>query len=443
MLIGCPILGALIIFSCDRRDCALLETTFDILRLDAAAWHDVSVYLTEQLTVDRIVIAAAIFVGWLALQAVLYIVVPAKQVQGERTPAGRVPMYRINGLRTWVVTHVLFAAAVAVWGECVGTAALRYQLPLFAMGNVYGFAVSALLVLRAHWQSGRSSTVGSSQPAHNERHPDRVLSGSIAYDFLMGCDLHPRLGADFDLKIYHNSHVGMTAWSLLNASFALSQYYSQGYVSWGMLATNVLQLVYVLDFFVKESWYLATIDIALEHFGWYLAWGITTWLPVTYTLQARVLASIAVPSVLSESGLFAAFSVALGLAGYIVFRSANNCRTNFRASKGAALVWGRPARYVTAHYETADGRKHSSLLLASGFWGWARHFNYTGDLVLSLAYSLPCGFTHLLPYFYPIYMVILLLHRIARDDDKCRAKYGQYWDEYCRMVPAKLIPGIY
>ena len=56
--------------------------------------------------------------------------------------------------------------------------------------------------------------------------------------------------------------------------------------------------------------------------------------------------------------------------------------------------------------------------------------------------SLP-GHVHRLPYFYVVYLTILLVDRSGRDDVRCRQKYGPYWDEYCRRVPSKIIPGIY
>jgi len=33
------------------------------------------------------------------------------------------------------------------------------------------------------------------------------------------------------------------------------------------------QAIYVVDFFANEDWYLRTIDICHDHFGFYLAWG--------------------------------------------------------------------------------------------------------------------------------------------------------------------------
>ena len=74
------------------------------------------------------------------------------------------------------------------------------------------------------------------------------------------------------------------------------------------------------------------------------------------------------------------------------------------------------------------------------FIGISRHFNYVGDLLMSLAMCLSCGFNHLLPYFYIIYMIILLIHRIWRDDARCKGKYGEYWEEYGKIVKWKLLP---
>lgn len=52
---------------------------------------------------------------------------------------------------------------------------------------------------------------------------------------------------------------------------------------------NILHLVYILDFFWNEDWYLRTIDIAHDHFGWMLAWGDAVWLPFVYTLPGTYL----------------------------------------------------------------------------------------------------------------------------------------------------------
>jgi hypothetical protein len=76
--------------------------------------------------------------------------------------------------------------------------------------------------------------------------------------------------------------------------------------------------------------------------------------------------------------------------------------------KGATVLelphhktWFQPTRYLAARYHTGfKNEERQSYLLLSGFWGLSRHMNYLGDLMISLAFCLTCGFTHILPYFY-------------------------------------------
>ena len=65
----------------------------------------------------------------------------------------------------------------------------------------------------------------------------------------------------------------IVAWTLINLSFAAKQYNDFGYVSNSMILLNILHGTYVIDFFLNESWYLRTIDIAHDHLGFYLALG--------------------------------------------------------------------------------------------------------------------------------------------------------------------------
>ena len=36
----------------------------------------------------------------------------------------------------------------------------------------------------------------------------------------------------------------------------------------------------------------------------------------------------------------------------------------------------------------------------------------------------------------------LLAAAAYRDDQRCRAKYGKYWEQYCKEVPYKIVPGL-
>ena len=206
-----------------------------------------------------------------------------------------------------------------------------------------------------------------------------------------------------------------------------------------MLLVNFFHLIYVVDFFYNEAWYTRTIDISHDHFGFMLAWGDSTFLPAFYSLQSQYLARY--PTHLSRGQALAI--LVIGLMGYAVFRSANFQRDQFRAKNGELNVWGSPAKYIRCTYQTSDGKEHNSILLVSGWWGLCRHFNYLGDLILTFAMCAPCGFKHVLPWSYFFYMCILLHHRTKRDERRCRSKYGKKWEEYCAIVPYRLIPGIY
>lgn len=117
-------------------------------------------------------------------------------------------------------------------------------------------------------------------------------------------------------------------------------------------------------------------------------------------------------------------------AGFAIFRGTNSQKYQFK-TQPKALIWGKPPI-------TIGGR-----LLASGFWGIARHMNYTGDLLLALSFCLPCGTTSSLAYFYFIYLLLLTVHREKRDDERCASKYKSLWDDYCLQVPYRMLPFVY
>lgn len=118
------------------------------------------------------------------------------------------------------------------------------------------------------------------------------------------------------------------------------------------------------------------------------------------------------------------------LIGYMVFRGANKQKHDFKKNPKAP-IWGNPPKVI------------GGKLLASGYWGVARHCNYLGDLLLALSFSLPCGISSPVPYFYPIYLLILLIWRERRDEARCAEKYRDIWLEYRKLVPWRILPYVY
>lgn len=262
--------------------------------------------------------------------------------------------------------------------------------------------------------------------------------GSIIFDFFVGVELNPRFGEYWDFKFFHNGRPGIVAWSLIDLSFMALQYQNFGYVSNSMLIVTLLHTMYAVDFFYNEDWYLRTIDICHDHFGYMLAWGDTTFLPTIYTLQVQYLGRYPVNLTTTQ----ALAVLILGLSGYAMFRQANHQKDVIRFTNGKAKIWGEPAKYVRCTYKTEDGKTHESLLLSSGWWGFSRHANYLADLIQSWAMCATCGFTHILPWTYFFVMFAILWTRTGRVEERCHRKYGKQWLEYCNLVQYKLIPGV-
>jgi 7-dehydrocholesterol reductase len=378
--------------------------------------------------------AVVIFAVWLLFQIALYYLPDFLHrllrgyvggvCPGAVSPAGNRPKYRINGLQAWLITHVVFLTLTVGLGVFPASIIFDNWGGLLWVVNIAGYSLALFIYLKAHLF-----------PTYPE---DNKKTGNFIYDFYMGIELHPRIG-QFDFKLFFNGRPGIVAWTLINISFAAAQYNLYGYVTNSMMIVNLLQGLYVVYFFWNEAWYLKTIDIAHDHFGWMLAWGDLVWLPYMYTLQGFYL----VFNPVDLSSGYALFVLAVGLAGYAIFHSSNRQKELFRESKGQTLIWGKPPQSIEAEYQAANGEKRKSNLLTSGWWGVARHFNYTGDLILSLAYSLACGFGHVLPYFYFFFLATLLIHRSIRDERRCSEKYGTSWQKYCQKVPYRLIPGIF
>jgi len=257
---------------------------------------------------------------------------------------------------------------------------------------------------------------------------DRVetghITGNLLKDFWLGVELNPRFGG-LDLKMFA-LRPGMIGWTMINLSVASLQYAKYGYLSNGMILHFALTFIYVADYFFFEERMLSTWDIIAEHWGFMLVFADLWFIPVLFSIQPWYLVDQTEP--LSTGYIL--FTIVLFLIGYYIFRISNLEKDQFKNSGEDKKIWGRRANMV------------GNRLLADGWWRRMQHPNYLGDMLISIAFSLPCG-TQWGGYFYPVYLIILLIHRQIRDDKKCSEKYGQNWKEYCQEVPYKIVPYIY
>lgn len=356
--------------------------------------------------------AIAIVAGWLAFQALLQVVGPGRWLKGTPLSDGSRLSYKMNGWFAWWVTLAMLGAGAAFGAYSLAALADQFGA-LLSTTNLAAYLLSVYL----YWHGNRTRTA-------QER-----VTGNLVCDFWLGTALNPRV-ANFDLKLFCEARPGLIAWVVLDMAFAAKQYQLHGFVSTPMILVCAFHFWYVADYFWHEEAILTTWDIKHEKFGWMLCWGDLVWVPFMYTIQAYYL----VEHTHDLTWWQTAGIVALNVIGMIIFRAANLQKHRFRQNP-ERLVWGKPPEYIT----TPTG----SLLLTSGWWGLSRHMNYFGDLLMGLAWCLPCGFESPLPYFYIIYFTILLVHRERRDHHLCAARYGPAWDAYCSKVRYRIVPGLY
>jgi len=253
-------------------------------------------------------------------------------------------------------------------------------------------------------------------------------SGNVLYDFFIGRALNPRISG-LDLKVACELRPGLIGWVMINLGMAAQQMKMTGAISGPMACINAFQMLYVWDSLYMEQAILTTMDVTTDGFGFMLAFGDLSWVPFTYSLQARILVDhdpgLSMPAL---AGI-----TALNALGYIIFRGANSQKDAFRRD---------PTSPEVAHLQYMNTERGTKLLI-SGFWGMARKINYTGDWMMGLAWCLCCGGATPVAYFYAIYFGILLVHRSMRDDHMCAVKYGADWQKYKAKVPALFIPGIF
>lgn len=346
---------------------------------------------------------------YIYILAVLGAVLPGKVIRGVVLRESNTCLeYKCNGL---LITGVVVTSlTAAVWnGYIRGSWIVDNYLSLFASANMFALILSTYLLV-----AGRLS-----------RTKNWFRRPSLLEDFVMGAELNPHImGLDVKFFSYRPS---MTGWLLINLSFLKKQHEVLGFVTGRMLLYQVLTAWYIWDYFVHETKMVHTWDIIEEHFGFMLIWGDYVFIPFGFSIQNFFLVrDDRYLSYMEMSLILLVFST-----GYVIFRGANSQKHRFKADPSAP-IWGKPPIVL------------GDRLLVSGFWGMARHMNYTGDLLLALSYCLPCGFVHgSLPYFYFIYLLLLTVHREKRDDDRCAVKYKSLWHEYRFRVPYRMVPFVY
>jgi len=415
LVLLCPYFVITLWFVCKHCNGSLLELSNKIL-LEGPFCMSSSVNLFNP-------IAWKVIFSYMAFELLLMRIVPGKTFHATVTATGHVPVYKANGVLCYLISiAVLFGLEFYT----TYSPSAVYDLMGDLLISMCFFALVFCLLLTIKGLYFPSTA-------------DSGSNGDVIVDFFWGTELYPRI-LGFDIKQFTNCRFGMMFWQLGIICYALKDYEDDKSVSSAMLVSVIVQTVYIFKFFLWETGYFCSMDIQHDRAGYYICWGCLVWLPCVYTMHTFFL--VEHPIFLS-AGTTVLYTVG-GLFSVWCNYDCDRQRQEFRKSEGRALIWGGPATYIRAAYTTGDGTERSSLLLTNGWWGLARHFHYIPEILASVFWCIPNSLVQggILPYFYPLYLTLLLLDRAWRDDARCAAKYKEDWKRYCKEVPYKIIPGV-
>ena len=103
-------------------------------------------------------------------------------------------------------------------------------------------------------------------------------------------------------KQYINSRIGMTQWALINLFYIFYEYnklYETNKInslylyckSSPVFLSGILQILYLLKFFIWELGYFHTIDVQHDRCGYAITWGCMAWVPSVYAFHTGWLLS--------------------------------------------------------------------------------------------------------------------------------------------------------
>eukprot|EP00667_Euglena_gracilis_P006114 EG_transcript_6162 len=367
-----------------------------------------------------------IYTGFMLFQVAIAILLPGPIVEGLPIPSEnfRQLKYVCNGISCWYFTVVV--------------SFLLHWFDLFDLTEIIDH-LGSIMTWSIFWGNTITWVTYFSAIAFKKTHR---MSGNVLYDAFMGAWLNPRIGP-LDLKMWAEVRIPWVLLFYVSVSAAVKQYRTHGHVTAAMAFMVLAHLLYVNACHKGEECIVSSWDIFYEKWGYMLIFWNLSGVPFLYCHASHYLIK-ANPAPLPLPWTVTMY--ALLLTGYYIWDTANSQKNRFRMQlKGTyldrktfpQLPWGtlKDPSYI----KTEQG----SLLLTGGWWGIARKIHYTADLMMAFSWGGITGFGSLIPYFYVVFFIAVLTHRVSRDMQRCAAKYGKDWERYCKQVPYIFIPYVF
>eukprot|EP00638_Chattonella_subsalsa_P009821 CAMPEP_0117771182 /NCGR_PEP_ID=MMETSP0947-20121206/24301_1 /TAXON_ID=44440 /ORGANISM="Chattonella subsalsa, Strain CCMP2191" /LENGTH=318 /DNA_ID=CAMNT_0005596471 /DNA_START=244 /DNA_END=1197 /DNA_ORIENTATION=- len=317
---------------------------------------------------------------------------PGPVIQGLPVPSlnNKKLDYLCNGVSSWYLTLIV-AFVLHYWN----------WFPLTDLIDNFGSIMTWSII------TGNVVTVGTYVSAFITGTTHR-MSGSIMYDLFMGASLNPRIGI-LDLKMWSEIRIPWKVLFFVSLSAAMKEMEVAGFISAPMLFMVLAHFLYV-NACMKGEECIPTIGV-----------------PFSYCYSSlHILNMRKNGSPIEHSVTYTVAVYLLLIVGYYIWDTANSQKNKFRMrQRGTFIKRNTFPQLPWSILENPEYIKteHGNLLLTGGWWGIARKIHYTADLMMALSWGLITG----IPYFYFCFFLIVLVHRVTRDMERCATKYGADW----------------
>ncbi|XP_071642688.1 delta(14)-sterol reductase TM7SF2 isoform X3 [Temnothorax longispinosus] len=355
------------------------------------------------------------YIAFLTLLACISIIPIGKTVDGQQSKIGRL-QYRINGFLSAIVTLMII-------GLC-----LYMNIPIsdYILNNIMqlsisGWIVGTFLAMALYIKAGKASVANLNIYAS---------TNSKIYNFWQGREINPRIGTlDIKLLLIRASLTGTLIVNIAVAIKAAGDIKNLSIEKLDMTAllAVLLQLFYIIHGLIYEATIFTTFTIMYEGTGYmtcvsHLLYPFLTTLTTRFILYQKM-----------KLNYFAGISILSFVVGYALYRASNLRKDEFRKN---------PVSPTIPYLETIPTLRGKKLMV-SGLWGYVRHPNYLGDIIMQWSIASISLANDILPYYTAICCTLVLAYRAVRDNKRCQARYGYAWEQYCSRVKYMILKRIF
>uniref|UniRef100_A0A1I7RX35 7-dehydrocholesterol reductase n=1 Tax=Bursaphelenchus xylophilus TaxID=6326 RepID=A0A1I7RX35_BURXY len=242
-----------------------------------------------------------------------------------------------------------------------------------------------------------------------------------------------------DLKAFLTNRVLAALYCCYLFSALAKQRIAVGTITPGLVCTVSLQMIYWLRRTWNDPCRPSSLDNQTDKAGFCRIWGALVFLPTLYLTPVTLLAQTAKSPNLFTACVLFVFGLVFQLWTGII----DEQRREFRDCEGQMKVDGKDPFYINAKYRKEGGEAAVNILLGSGYWGRARHFNYATEVLSFLFWTLPTRIDFFVAYLPVLFLAAFLWFRANRDEFRCLMKYQHHWIQYTNKVRYQFLPSIY